>query len=109
MPMRRLSLLLLVVVLAGCTSFTNLTASRQPRNVTGLYIVEAEWNIGEQSIRPESLHPFVLVGTEAYPMRQTMHTTNRWEAPVPIGRNISQIRYRFKLDYDYNRFGPKGA
>lgn len=96
-------------LVAGCAhQLVNLTASRLPRNPSGVYNIEAQFGSSQQSLRKGSIRPFVLVGTEAYPMRQTIYTTNRWEAPVPIPGSQKQVRYKFKVDYDYNRFGSKG-
>ena len=41
-------------------------------------------------------------------MRQTLRMTNRWETLVPVPPDKNYINYRFKVDYEYNRFGPKG-
>ncbi len=92
----------LALALTGCSSITNLTPARQPRNSTGLYTVEAAWASRQQSIRPDSFRPSVVVGMESYPMRRTPLLVNRWEALVPIPQEKSAINYRFKFDFDYN-------
>ncbi len=101
--MKKFLLLLLTPLLfTGCSTITNLTPSQQPRNATGLYPVEVAWDSRQQSIRPDSIKPSVMVGLENYPMRKTPLMKNRWETlvPIPAGKNI--INYRFKFDYDYN-------
>ena len=59
---------MLPLVLAGCSSITNLTPSRLVRNDSGFYRVEAAWQTREQAIRPESIKPLVMVGFDTYPM-----------------------------------------
>ena len=95
-----LPLLTLLVLAGGCTTITNLTASRQERNATGLYSVEAQWDTREQAILPETLHPSVMVGLDSYPMRPTVLMNNRWETLLPIPADKSVARYRFKFDYE---------
>ena len=98
-----LLLSLLPLLLAGCaTTITNLTPSQQPRNATGLYPVEAAWESRQQSIRPDSFKPSVMVGLESYPMRKTRLMKNRWETLVPVPPNKNAINYRFKFDFEYN-------
>lgn len=98
-----LLLSLLPLLLAGCaTTITNLTPSQQPRNALGLYPVEAAWESRQQSIRPDSFKPSVMVGLESYPMRKTPLMKNRWETLVPVPPNKNAINYRFKFDFEYN-------
>ena len=92
--------LALLLFTGGCSTITNLTASRQERNATGLYPVEAQWDTREQSIRPETLHPSVMVGLDFYAMRPTALMNNRWETLLPIPADKSTTRYRFKFDYE---------
>jgi hypothetical protein len=103
-----LPVLLLAVLMAGCTStaITNLTPHQQFRNASGLYPVEAALSSTQQSMRWDSIKPSVVIGNDFYPMRQTQLMKNRWETlvPVPVGKSI--VYYRFKFDYDYNAFGP---
>ena len=42
-------------------------------------------------------------------MRPTPLMTNRWEGLIPVPPGTSEIRYRYKLDFDYNRMGKPGA
>ena len=95
-------LLLTPLMLAGCSTITNLTPSQQARNATGLYPVEAAWDSRQQSIRPDSMKPSVMVGLENYPMRKTALMKNRWETLVPVPANKNSVIYRFKFDFDYN-------
>ena len=101
-----LPLLLLPVLFAGCaTSFSNLTPKTQLRNANNLYPVEVAFNSRQQSLRWESIQPFVNVGTEFYPMRATLLMTNRWEALVPVPAAQNSIQYRYKFEFKYNAIG----
>lgn len=102
--MKKFFLLLLApLMLAGCSTITNLTPSQQTRNATGLYPVEAAWESRQQSIRYDSMKPLVMVGLDSYPMRRTSLMNNRWETLIPIPADKSSINYRFKFDFDYNK------
>src|SRR5678816_2494122 len=74
----------------GCVTntVTNLTATTQPRDPTGLYRVEYEWDTTQQTVRPESI--------------------NRWEAFIPVPASKDQVIYQFKVDYEFTRFGKPG-
>jgi hypothetical protein len=91
-------------LLVGCASskITNLTPTRVERNSSNLYPIEAAWETREHVIRPESLQPKVVVGTEAYPMQRVPVVKNRWETLIPVPPNENSVRYKFKFDYDYN-------
>jgi len=104
------SLLLLPVLLTGCptSTITNLTATQQPRNPNGQYPIEVKLDSTQQSLRPESITPQVVVGLDSYPMRPQLKMTNRWEALVPIPPGTNVINYHFKVDYQYNTFGKPG-
>ncbi|MCX6884255.1 MAG: hypothetical protein NTX27_04355 [Verrucomicrobia bacterium] len=103
------SLIALPLLLSGCaTTLTNLTPQRQERNPNNLYPVEVAISTRQQTMRWESIHPKIVVGTDFYPMRPTQLMTNRWEGFVPVPAGTSLIRYRYKFDFDYNAFGkPK--
>ena len=105
-----LCLLVSAVVFTGCvtTTVTNLTSTTQPRNPNNLYLIEYQWDTTQQTIRPESIQPFVVVGFDTYEMRPTLRMNNRWEALVPISADKSVITYRFKVDYEFARFGKPG-
>ena len=103
MTKRFLPLLLLPCLLAGCTTtITNLTPSRQVRNTTGLYPFEVAWESSQQSLRKESLKPYVVIGLESYPMQATPMIKNRWETLVPVLADKEIVNYHFKFDYEYN-------
>lgn len=104
------SLLLLAGLLAGCAdvTLTNLTPSQEPRNANGQYLVELKLDSTQQSLRPESVRPNVLVGLDTYPMRPQLKMTNRWEALIPIPPGTNVINYHFKVDFQYNKFGKPG-
>ena len=100
-------MLLPVVLLAGCTTttFTRLTPNQQPRNANNLYPVEVAFNSQQQSLRWESIQPYVLVNGQPFPMRPVPLVGNRWEGLVPVPPSASAVNYRFKFDYLYNNFG----
>jgi len=102
-------LLTLLLLMSGCaTTFTNLTPQHQERNANNLYPVEVALDSRQQTLRWDSIHPQIVVGTEFYSMRPTKMMANRWEGllPVPAGTNI--IHYRYKFDFSYNAMGaPK--
>lgn len=101
-----LPVLLAPLLLAGCaTTFTNLSPLQQVRNPNHLYPVEVALNSRQQSLRWESIQPFVNVGTEFYPMRPTKLMTNRWEALVPVPASQNNVHYRYKFDFRYNALG----
>lgn len=104
---KALPVMLAAMFLAGCTStFTNLTPQAQPRNPNNLYPVEVAFNSRQQSLRWDSIQPYVNVGSELYPMRPTSLMSNRWEALVPLPPNATSLHYRYKFDFKYNDFGP---
>ena len=98
---------LVFMLLAGCTStITNLTPSKQFRNATGMYPVEVAWDSREQTVRNQTLTPYVVLDPETvYKMRPTYGMKNRWETvvPVPPGKNV--VPYHIRFDYDNNSFG----
>jgi hypothetical protein len=98
--------LTLAVLLTGCAgTFTNLSATRQPRNANNLYPVGVSFHSRQQSMRWESIKPLVLVGKEAYPLQKTPIAENRWEGLIPVPAGSKEIEYRYKFEYDYNVFG----
>ena len=97
---KALPVLLAPFLLVGCTAtFTNLSAQRQVRNPNNLYPVEVALNTRQQSLQWESIQPFVVVGTEAYPMRQTLLMKNRWEGLVPVPLGANSVYYHYKFDF----------
>ena len=105
-----LPVLLVLCLLTGCTAtFTNLSAQRQARNPNNLYPVEVALNTRQQSLRWESIQPFVIVGTEAYPMRQTLMMKNRWEALLPVPPVTNAVYYHYKFDFQTDGLGKPKA
>lgn len=97
-----------VLLLAGCTTtatFTRMTPSEQPRNANNLYPVEVAFNSPQQSLRWDSLKPYVLVDGQSLPLRPVPVVKNRWEGLVPVPPTKNSVTYRFKFDYLYNSFG----
>ena len=95
-----------VLLLAGCAStFTRLTPLQQPRNSNNLYPVEVAFHSTQQSLRWETIQPFVLANGELYPLRQVPIVQNRWEGFVPVPPGVNSIDYRFKFAYKYNSVG----
>ena len=95
--------------MSGCaTTFTNLTPQHQERNANNLYPVEVALDSRQQTLRWDSIHPQIVVGTEFYSMRPTKMMANRWEGLVPVPAGTNLIHYRYKFDFSYNAMGqPK--
>ncbi len=103
-----LPVLLLPVMFAGCqTPFysTNLTPLQQVRTTNNLYTLEVAVSSHQQTLRWDSIHPQVVVGRESYNMRPTPLMTNRWEGLVPVPPGTSEVRYRYRFDFEANGFG----
>jgi hypothetical protein len=95
-----------LLLLTGCsTTFTRLTPLQQPRNANNFYPVEVIFSSTQQSLRWDSIKPFVLVNGELYPLRPVPVVQNRWEGLVPVPPTASSVNYRFKFDYLYNNVG----
>src|ERR1035437_9253442 len=93
------------LLLMGCASmFSRLTPLQQPRNPNNLYPVEVQFNSTQQSLRWDSIKPYVLVNGELYPLRPVELVQNRWEGFVPVPAGANTVGYRFKFDYLYNNF-----
>jgi hypothetical protein len=106
MNLKKFLPLLPVLLLTGCsTMFTRLTPLEQPRNANNQYPVEVQFNSTQQSLRWDSLKPYVLVKGELYPLRPEEMVQNRWEGFVPVPPGVNTVSYRFKFDYLYNNFG----
>lgn len=103
------TLLLLPLALAGCSSITNLTPSQLVRSDSGFYRVEAAWQTREQTIRPESIKPLVMVGMDTYPMQPESVVSNRWETFIPVKPDQSLLHYRFKFDFVRNHISAPEA
>jgi len=95
-----------VLLLTGCAStFTNLTPLEQPRNANNLYPVEVAFTSQQESLRWDSIHPYVLANGQLYDMRPTPLMTNRWEGYVPASPGDSEVTYRYKFQYTYDAIG----
>jgi hypothetical protein len=95
-----------ILLLTGCAAmFTRVTPLQQPRNPDNLYPVEVIFNSSQQSLRWDSIQPFVIVNGEPYPMRPVPMVQNRWEGLVPVPAGSDGVNYRFKFDYQFNNFG----
>jgi len=103
------SLLMLSVLLTGCTSITNLTPSHYPRDPSGNYRVEAQWYSNRQAVREDSFKPLVIVdGVKSVPMQPVPLVTDRWEAFIQVPADKDVVLYRYKFDFLDNTIGgPK--
>lgn len=103
--------LLPLILISGCvtrSTVTNLTPTRAKRTPNNLYLIEYEWRSNQQSMRTDSITPYVVVGTDVYPMRRIPRMKNRWEAYVPVPPSQKSVLYHIKVDYEYNDFGKRG-
>jgi uncharacterized protein YceK len=102
-------LVMLSVLMAGCTSITNLTPSHYPRNPSGYYRVEAQWYSKRQTVREDSFKPIVIVdGVQTVPMEAVPLVTDRWQAFIPVPADKDMVLYRYKFDFLDNAIGgPK--
>jgi hypothetical protein len=102
-------LIALSVLLVGCTTtITNLSVTKQPRNPTGMYPVEVEWDSTQSTVRMDSIKPFVVLDLNSYPMRPTIGMSNRWETVIPVPPGKATVFYHIRFEYEYNRFGQPG-
>jgi hypothetical protein len=93
----------------GCsTTITNLTPRELPRNGNNIYPFEVAYDTSQQTVKENTIKPFVMIGTELYPMTATPLLKNRWEAQVPVPASTNQVYYRYKFDYQYNRIPTPG-
>ena len=102
-----LALSLLLALLTGCVTntVTQLTPTTQPRNPTGQYRVEFQWDSSQQTVRWDTIKPYAVVDLDTYEMKQVLRTTNRWETFIPIPASKNQVIYQFKVDYEVTQFG----
>ena len=111
LKMKNMMFLLLPLLLLSCTTtstVTNLTSSRAKRSPNNLYLIEYAWSSNQQSVRADSITPYVVVGPDTYPMRKVPKMKNRWEAYVPVPPTQKSLLYHIKVDYEYNAFGKRG-
>ncbi len=104
-----LPFLMLSLLMAGCTAtLTNLTPLQQVRNDNNFYPVDAAFNSKQQSLLWDTIQPYVVVGTNLYPMQPTLVLTNRWEGLIPVPPDKNIVHYFYKFDFRYYDFGiPK--
>lgn len=108
MKLKKFLLFLPVLLLAGCAStstFTHMTPSVQVRNADNLYPVEVAFTSSQQSLRWDSVKPYVLINGQTLPLRPVPMVENRWEGLIPVPATKDSVTYRFKFDYLYNSFG----
>ena len=111
LKMKNMMFFLLPLMLLSCvtkSTVTNLTSTKAKRSPNNLYLIEYEWRSNQQSMRADSITPYVIVGTDVYPMRRIPKMKNRWEAYVPASPTQKSITYHIKVDYEYNDFGKRG-
>ena len=101
----RFRLFLLPLLVAGCTSISNLTPSQYPRSSEGYYRVEAAWHTSNDAVRSNSFRPFVQVGQNSYEMHPVPLVMDRWEAFIPISSDIDSLYFRYKFNYSKDTFG----
>jgi hypothetical protein len=95
----------MVFLMTGCASMTNLTPSRQVRSADGMYPFEVAWKSTKQSLRKETIKAYVIIGYDSFPMSPTQVVKNRWEAIVPIAPEVRYLTYRYKFDFEYSGIG----
>src|SRR5688500_5613383 len=89
----------IVLAALGCkTTIPNLTPRELPRNANNLYPFEVAYDTSEQTVRKGTIKPFVMIGTDLFPMRPAPMLKGRWEAQVPIGATTNHVYYRYKID-----------
>ncbi|HUA64248.1 MAG TPA: hypothetical protein VME24_00270 [Alphaproteobacteria bacterium] len=96
-----------ILLITGCGTFTNLTPLQQTRNANNSYPVEVAFTSPDQTLRWDSIKPYVLVNGQLYEMHQTPLVTNRWEGFVPAMPGENSVTYRYKFDYYYNSFSAQ--
>jgi hypothetical protein len=102
-------LLLALLLLSGCaTTITNLTPSKQTRHPNGLYLFEVALDSNQQTLRKETIKPYVIIGFDSYAMVPAPVLKNRWETLVPVPPDKKYVNYQYKFDYDYNSFPRRG-
>jgi hypothetical protein len=108
MKWKKFLLVLPALLITGCTAtFTNLTPLQQTRNSNNLYPVEVAFVSSSQTLRWDSIHPYVLVNGQLYDLHQTQLMTNRWEGYVPAAPTDGSVTYRYKFDYLFNDFSAQ--
>lgn len=101
------ALSLAALLVTGCVTntITNLTSSTVARDPKGMYRVEYQWDSNQQTVRPETIKPFVISGAGTYEMKPVMKMNNRWETWIPVPPNQNSVEYFIKVDFQYTVFG----
>ena len=106
---RQAVLLAGLAMLCGCsTTISNLTPTQHPRNPNNLYPFEVTFDTKQKTVREQTIKPYVMIGSQLYPMEPAPMLKNRWEAQVPIPANTNYVYYRYKFDYQYDRIPKPG-
>jgi hypothetical protein len=91
--------------LCACAStITNITVSKQKRNTTGMYPVEAVWDTRQATVRPDTLKAFIKLGFDTYPMRPVLGMSNRFETVVAVPADRTSVSYFIRFDYEVITF-----
>ena len=106
----RIGILAIAALFAtGCsTTITNLTPSQLPRNANNHYPFEVSFDTTQKTVRENTIQPYVLIGTQLYPMQPTPMLKSRWEAQVPVPASTNYVYYRYKFDYQFDRIPTPG-
>ena len=102
-----LPLVALVLLTSCAATMTNLTPLTQSRNTNGLYAVEVALSSRQQSLRWDSITPYVVANGQFIKMRPTPLMTNRWETLIPVPADRNGVSYRYKFEYQYNGIGGR--
>lgn len=98
-----------LAIFCGCsTTISNLTPSQHGRNPDNLYPFEVTFDTNQKAVREHTLKPYVMIGSQLYPMEAAPMLKNRWEAQIPIPANTNHVYYRYKFDYQYDRIPTPG-
>jgi len=103
--------LLPLLLMTGCAAtFTRVTPLQQPRNPNNLYPVEVIFNSSQQSMRRDSLKPYVLVNGDLYPLLKSEYPYREAVNPfVPADLLMHVPTHRFRTavnDYPLIQVGP---
>lgn len=96
------TVLVALMAAAGCTSHvSNLTPTGLPREESGLYHFETQWDTNQRSVglRSADIKAYVVIDQQMHPMQRVPNMTNRWEADIVITNRAAPIYYFYKWDY----------
>lgn len=104
LPLRILTLLLLAVILGGCSTgpFTNLTPRRQVENPSHIYPFSFTARLTNANIIRDSIRAHIAVNGEVHPMKPDPlgGTTFTFEYQLPSEQR--EIKYYYILEYSHN-------